>query len=180
MIYFTSDLHINHDQPFIYEARGFNNIIDHDTALLKNWNDIIQPEDTVYILGDLCLGNNESEWNRIFYNLKGKKYFIRGNHDTDRRVIMFERDYHIYNCGYANILKHSKKYHFYLSHYPTYTANYDDDKKYPLINLAGHCHTKNKFSDMNKGFIYHVELDAHNMYPVSIEQIIKDIKEFNL
>ena len=31
---------------------------------------------------------------------------------------------------------------------------------------------------MDKGLIYHVELDAHNCYPVSIDQIIEDIKMY--
>jgi len=71
-------------------------------------------------------------------------------------------------------------YHFYLSHYPTITSNYDDDK--PLnrrvISLCGHSHTNNRFQDMDKGLIYHVELDAHNNYPVDVETIIKDIKAY--
>ena len=66
MDYFTSDLHIGHDRDFIWKARGFSSIEEHDTEILKRWNSIVQPEDTVYILGDLCLGRDESEWNRIF------------------------------------------------------------------------------------------------------------------
>jgi hypothetical protein len=31
---------------------------------------------------------------------------------------------------------------------------------------------------MNKGLIYHVELDAHNNYPVEINTIIEDIKTY--
>lgn len=175
MDWFTADLHIGHDKDFIWAVRGFNNIYDHDTAIIKNWNKVVQPEDNVYILGDLCLGQNESEWDRIFYNLNGCKNFIYGNHDTVKRITLYKDHYNMIDLGYANIYIHSKRYHFYLSHYPTYTANYDDNKKYPLYNLYGHTHQKNNFYNGNK-YMYHVGVDSHNMTPVSIEQIIKDIK----
>ena len=176
MIWFTSDLHINHNKDFIYKERGFSNIYEHNTAILKNWNSLISYNDTVYILGDLCLGNDEMEWNRIFYNLNGNKYFIIGNHDTDNKIKKYINDYNMDCLGYSNIFKYNKKYRFYLSHYPTIISNFDDNKKIPIINLCGHSHTKNKFIDIDKGFIYHVELDAHNIMPINIEQIIKDIK----
>ena len=38
MIWITSDLHLQHDKPFIYEARGFSSIQEHDEAIIKNWN----------------------------------------------------------------------------------------------------------------------------------------------
>ena len=45
-----------------------------------------------------------------------------------------------------------------------------------MINLYGHTHQKENFFNDNP-YMYHVGLDAHNMYPVSIEQIIKDIEK---
>ena len=42
--------------------------------------------------------------------------------------------------------------------------------------MCGHQHSKNKFSDMDKGLIYHCEVDAHNCYPVLIDNIIKDME----
>ena len=79
--------------------------------------------------------------------------------------------------GLAAIYKYSKKYRFYLSHYPTYTANYDDDKSHPLINLYGHTHQKEKFFN-NNPYMYNVALDAHNCTPISIDDIIKDILKY--
>ena len=78
MVYFTSDLHIGHDKDFIWKARGFNSIEEHNTQILLNWNSVVTYEDTVYILGDLCMGGNEKEWNRIYKNLNGDKIFIIG------------------------------------------------------------------------------------------------------
>ena len=45
-----------------------------------------------------------------------------------------------------------------------------------MISLCGHSHSQDAFADWDKGLIYHVELDAHNNFPVSIDSIIKDIK----
>ena len=81
-IFVTSDLHIGHNKPFLYEKRGFSSIEEHDTEVLRRWNSLVSYDDTVYILGDLCMGGNEKEWNRIYHNLNGTiklpgKYFLR-------------------------------------------------------------------------------------------------------
>ena len=60
MIYFTSDLHLDHNKDFIYKERGFDNIGSHDIAILKNWNSVVTPDDIVYVLGDLMLGDNSA------------------------------------------------------------------------------------------------------------------------
>ena len=177
MIYLTSDLHIGHNKPFIYETRGFSSIEEHDTAILKNWNNVVTDEDTVYILGDLCLGQDEKEWNRIFYNLKGKEInIIIGNHDTNNKIDKYIFDYEFVDCGWVTILKYSKKWKFYLSHYPTYTENPVSPHEKPIINLYGHTHQKDFFFNGNP-YMYNVGIDAHNLTPVSIETIIKDIQK---
>ena len=176
MVYFTSDLHIGHDKDFIWRPRGFSSIEEHDTEIIKRWNNIITPEDTVYILGDLCMSENETEWNRVYKVLNGKKFIIWGNHDTNNKIIKYETEYNMTYLGFAYLYKYNKKKMFYLSHYPTYTTNYKDNKN-PLINLFGHTHQKNNFFDNNPD-MYHVGLDSHNCTPVSIEEIIKDIEEY--
>lgn len=80
------------------------------------------------------------------------------------------------DLGYATPYRY-KKWHFYLSHFPTYTANLDDDKKRPLINLFGHTHQRSKFFK-NNPFMYNVAIDAHGV-PITIEQIIQDIGVIN-
>ena len=61
MDYFTSDLHIGHDKSFIWQARGFNSIEEHDTQILLRWNATVSPEDTVYILGDLAMRGTQED-----------------------------------------------------------------------------------------------------------------------
>lgn len=176
MDFFTSDLHIGHDKDFVWQARGFNSIEEHDTQIILNWNKTVAPEDTVYILGDLCMGGNEPEWDRIYKALNGTKKFVHGNHDTVAKIDRYVNEYNMEDLGLAALYRYSKKRNFYLSHYPTYTTNYGD-KQIPLINLFGHTHQKNNFFD-NNPYMYHVGVDSHNCTPVSIETIIKDIETF--
>lgn len=145
-------------------------------AIVKGFNDIITWKDDLYILGDIMLGNNE-DGIKLFNQLPGKIHLVWGNHDTDIRKELIEKCHNVVEIiGYAGMLKYDK-YNFYLSHYPTATSNYDDDKKFSqrIFCLSGHTHSKDLFDE--KCGSYNVALDAHNCKPVSIEQIIKDLKD---
>ena len=179
MIYLTSDLHFSHNKPFIYKPRGFNSVLEMNNAIIKNWNNTIRHDDDVYILGDIML-NDDKEGIKCLSQLNGRLHIITGNHDTDNRNLLYANCHNVIEATKCARNFKYEKYHFYLSHYPTLTSNYDTDKplKARLINLCGHLHTKDKFIDMNKGLIYHVELDAHNNRPVAIDEIISDIKKY--
>ena len=147
-------------------------------AIVERWNSVVQHEDEVYLLGDIAMGDIEDSLNYI-KQLKGKIHLIRGNHCTDNKVICFMRLPNIIDIKYADMIKYKKAY-FYLSHYPALTGQIKEEGAWfqTLISLCGHCHYQDKFADMDKGLIYHVELDAHNCYPVAIDQIIEDIKMY--
>lgn len=170
-IWLTSDFHFGHDKDFIYQARGFDSIQKHDNAILKNYNSIVNEEDDIYILGDLALGPNPERSLVNIAKLKGNKHLIIGNHDTLNKINHYQEYCGIYDINYAAVIKY-KKYSFYLSHYPTLCTNYEDFKK--IWNLHGHTHSKEKFSDFAQ--CYNVALDAHNNFPIEIEDIILDIR----
>lgn len=177
-IYFTSDLHGNHDRGFIYQPRGFNNIQNMNEAIVKNWNETVQSDDEIYVLGDLCLGGpNSLEANKRFIeSLHGRIHVIRGNHDTDARVKMYRECANVVEVVDALYLNYGK-YHFYLSHYPTFTSNLEKETlESCLINLYGHTHQKTNFYN-DIPFMYHVGVDSHDCKPVDIETVIEDIKE---
>ena len=174
MDFFTSDLHIGHDKEFIWKARGFNSIEEHDTQILLRWNAAVSPKDTVYILGDLGMGGNLLEWNRIFKVLNGHIKFIHGNHDTITKIDLYTNDYGMEDLGLTAMYRYSKKRSFYLSHYPTLVGNHEEDRFF--YNLSGHTHSIDKFQ-YGWGKVYNVAMDAHNCTPVSIEQIIRDIEK---
>ncbi|OUN81344.1 hypothetical protein B5G06_10770 [Flavonifractor sp. An52] len=53
MIFFTSDLHLGHENCIRLCNRPFSSIEEMDETLIENWNRKITGKDTVYILGDL-------------------------------------------------------------------------------------------------------------------------------
>ena len=175
MIYVTSDLHFGHDREFIFGPRGFKTIQEHDEAIIERWNSIITDEDEVYILGDLMLKDNEHGI-ECLSRLKGHKYFVTGNHDTTTRMALYmdEQGANIAWCGDATRLKY-KGYNFYLSHYPTLTGNLEKESlKQMTLNLFGHTHQKTNFYE-DRPYMYHVGLDSHDCYPVSMDQVIEDM-----
>ena len=176
MIYISSDLHLNHNKNFIYEPRGFSSIEEMNQTIIKNFNEIITPEDDLYLLGDNFLGGLETGI-ELFKQIPGKIHLICGNHDTNnRKNALMNCDNVVEDCGFANILP-VKKWHFYMSHFPTITTNFDDYKKFlkqRTLNLHGHTHSKEKFNEYGG---YNVAVDAHNCFPVSIEQIKNNFKE---
>lgn len=172
-IFFTSDTHFCHSKPFLYEPRGFKNAEENCQEIVKRWNSIITDEDEVYLLGDIMLEDNERA-TEYFSQLKGNIHIILGNHDSQNRQELYETFSNVVDIKYADVIK-IKKQHYYLSHYPTFCSNYDDKPYHNhLINLYGHTHQQTNFFNDNP-FMYHVGLDSHNCYPISIDEIDKDI-----
>ena len=175
-IWFTSDLHLFHDKEFLWSPRGFQNVKEMNDTIYTNWCNCVNWEDDVYILGDLMLNDNNAALN-IIKQLPGNLHIILGNHDTETRIKLYKDCWNVKEICYGMPFKYNN-YHFFLSHYPTLTSNYDIDKPLnrQVINLCGHTHTKDPFTDWDKGLIYHVELDAHQNKPILIDDIIEQIK----
>ena len=173
-IWLTSDLHFGHDREFIWGPRGFKNVDEMNEAIIKNWNTAVAPEDEVYVLGDLMLGDNETGI-KMIKQLKGTIHIVLGNHDTKARVEMYQECYNVADIQYATVIKF-KGYSFYLSHYPTITSNLEKEfGKHCLINLFGHTHQETNFYN-GLPFCYHIGLDSHNCTPITIDQVLEDIK----
>lgn len=180
MIYFTSDLHLGHDQEFIWGARGFNSVKEMNEKIITRWNSRITKDDDVYVLGDLVMGGVENV--ELLKQLNGKIHIIYGNHDGPKKREAYAELENIVECGWANMIKY-KKYNFYLSHYPTITDNENIGEivspKECVINLFGHTHQFDDFYGTNDGYnfrMYHVGVDSHDCFPVPIDEVIEEIK----
>lgn len=175
-IFATSDLHLGHNKDFVWGARGFKSIEEHDAEIIKRWNEVVTAEDDVYVLGDLMLGDNAAGIAKL-KQLNGNIHIIYGNHDTNNRQTMYatELPNRFEICGFATTLKYKKK-SFYLSHYPTLTANMDDNSHTMVHNLYGHTHQVVNFYEGNPA-MYHVGVDSHNCYPVLLDDIITEIEK---
>lgn len=163
---------VSHNREFLYKPRGFDNVWDMNNAIVENWNKVVDIDDDIYVLGDLMLNDND-EGARLIKSLKGKLHIILGNHDTDTRVMMYNMFWNVEEVSYATVLKYNG-YHFYLSHYPTFTANLEKESlKKCTINLYGHTHQKNNFYN-DIPFMYHVGVDSHNCTPVLLDDVIAE------
>lgn len=177
MIWLTSDWHLFHDKEFIYKARGFSSIEEMNEQLLARHNQLVTEDDIVYVLGDVLLGGDASleKGISLIKKFHGHKILIKGNHCTNNRIKAFKENQTFEEVYDAYAFKYNG-YHFYLSHYPTLTGNLEKESlKQCTLNLFGHTHqTKNFFYDLP--YCYHVGVDSHNCYPVSIDRVIEDMK----
>lgn len=177
-IFITSDTHFCHAQPFLYEPRGFENVDQMNAAIIKRWNSLVEPCDEVYVLGDLMLNNTE-EGLEYFKLLNGFKHIIIGNHDSDRRIGLYQKLPNTIVEGFAARYKFCG-YNFYFTHYLTLVSNFDCEEplKRQLINVCGHSHTQHWDADINKGLIFHCEMDTNDCYPWNLEDIIYKLREY--
>ena len=169
-IWLTSDTHFCHNKDFIFNPRGFNDVDTMNTFIKMQWNYLINPEDDIYLLGDVFLIDDNTGL-EFLKSLKGKIHIILGNHDSEDRIKLFKTCENVVEITYATKIK-SNGFTFILSHYPMLIHNFKDDK--PLWNLHGHTHSPDKFSEFYH--CYNVALDAHNNRPVELDEIINDIK----
>jgi len=176
-IFITSDTHFCHSQPFLYEPRGFTSTEEMNEAIIERWNSIVKPNDRVIHLGDIMLNDNEKGI-ECLKRLNGEICLIYGNHDSLTRQKLIQSECQsIISLGYAHMFKHGKM-SIYLSHYPTLTANYDE--KYfsqHVLALHGHTHQQANFMYPNNPFCYHVGMDSHNCTPVSLDEIICEVRQ---
>lgn len=150
-----------------------------NTEIIRRHNEVVAPDDDIYVLGDLCMSADLDGNKRLIESLKGNLHVLFGNHCTENRQNMYQECKNVVEiCGYATILKY-RKYRFYLSHYPCLTANTDDGKtlRECTLNLCGHYHTEDCFADWNKGRVFHCEVDTNNCYPWNLDNIIEKMRK---
>ena len=75
--FFVGDPHFGHPAILRHCKRPFVNVDEMDKVMMANWNDMVKPGSTVYIMGDFAFKNHSWYLNR----LNGKKILIEGNHD---------------------------------------------------------------------------------------------------
>lgn len=170
-IFFSSDLHYNHNKSFLYEPRGFTSIEEHDAAIIKNWNEVVSNNDIVYVLGDVMMGNDYDLAQEKLRQLNGQLVILNGNHESDRKLNAYKELPNVELAGWAIKICYGK-WHFYLSHFPTLVDNFDE--KHKFYCLHGHTHDQNKYQFI-KNCCYNIALDAHNNTPVNIDQVKEDL-----
>ena len=106
MIWVTADLHLGHKNIIkpTYCNRPFKNVEQMNDTIIKNWNSIVKPDDTIYVLGDFALGKKK----KVAYwisQLNGYKILILGNHDRQflQREFKSQKLQHFIDLGFDEV-----------------------------------------------------------------------------
>lgn len=126
----TADLHFDHRGivKFINKdgtkVRPWDDVEEMNKALVINWNETVNPEDTVFVLGDFCINRSGL---RFVDQLNGKKILIKGNHDNFR-IEEYSGFAEIHSCVVLNGMI--------LTHIPVHESQLE---RFGL-NVHGHLH----------------------------------------
>lgn len=134
----TSDLHFGHKNIMrfcpVTRARFRDDVDYMNEQMVKEWNELVEPEDLVYILGDVAFlpAQKATEYMR---RCNGRKILVQGNHD--RKALndpsfrgCFEEIHHYLDISYAG----TKVVMF---HYPI--AEWDQMHR-GAVHFHGHLH----------------------------------------
>lgn len=166
MIWFTSDLHLDHTKVIEYSNRPFKTIEEMNETLINNWNEYIAPKDEVWFLGDFCW-SDKAEYFRN--RLKGRIHLILGNHDL-RRLSIKEAGQLFESVDFVKYLRYNHD-KFWLSHYAHRVWPKSNKGSY---HLYGHSH--GDLPNYNRSM--DVGVDANNYRPINIEEIITKLKDY--
>ena len=189
--FLTADCHFNHPNIIRYEpnSRPFwkeNGEPDVDAmnkALAANWNNVVQEDDDVYVVGDFFMGpTGDIVATLESLNLKGKIHLIRGNHDTEERITEFKKYFGNRFCEVSNLEyitvknKNGRDTFVILCHFPIASADFIEncinDSNKEIVVCYGHIHGKAK-----KGFsegTYHVGVDTNDLTPVRLSSMLAE------
>lgn len=159
-VWFGSDFHFHHANVIKYCDRPYKDVDEMDSAIIKQWNSQVGPDDEVWVLGDFSLN---PKWSKIIVpQLNGRKHLISGNHDATfphdwdkkgkwkKMVKRYEED------GWESIAESAvitvgELGLVHLSHMPPLVEGFDDrfpqhrPRYHPKnIYLHGHLHNKYK------------------------------------
>jgi calcineurin-like phosphoesterase family protein len=165
-----SDFHWGHKniKKFCQKSREkYRDIAHMNEAMVKEWNDIVNPEDTVYMLGDICFMPTQQATETV-NRLNGNKILIEGNHD-----VKLLKDHNFRKCF--------KEVHQYLRlnyngqlivmfHYPIFDH---DQAGRGSIMLHGHRHGN---PHNIPGRIMDVGMDATNEILVNLDDVVKKME----
>lgn len=183
-VWFTSDTHFRHKK--LAELRGFKDPDHHDEFVIKMWNNLVRPDDIVWLIGDVGIAKSDDEILAQVARLNGRLRCILGNHDSPHPA---HRNSHKHQRRWLEVFESVAPFgkasvcgtDFLMSHFP-YSGDHGDredrwtqyrlrDEGMPLLH--GHVHSQLKLMYGERPVV-HVGMDAWNLRPVKDVQI-KDI-----
>lgn len=169
--YFTSDTHFGHANIIKYCNRPFANADVMDDVLIRNWNNVVKPDDTVYHLGDFAVGGGPAS--KYLSRLNGKIHFCWGNHDTRLKDVIDATPHTVQPLSIAHMRDIAiDGQRFVLCHYAMRVWNKSHKGAW---HLYGHSH--GTLPDDPNSLSLDIGVDCWNYAPVSIAQIRDRMKK---
>lgn len=176
-IWFTSDTHFGHSNILKFCNRPFTNIKEHDEVLINNWNAIVQPNDTVFHLGDFAFAS-PGYIREVVSRLNGNITLIIGNHDWKN---LNQSTLELFNKTAQQLYIQINGRKVLLNHYPMLcfagTYRRDEDRVYQLF---GHVHSGPnaiigedlpRLEYLFNNCQYDVGVDNNNFRPISFTEV---------
>ncbi|WP_022872646.1 metallophosphoesterase [Nesterenkonia alba] len=196
--FFTSDPHFGHANIIRYCDRPFRDVQEMDEVLISRWNDVVGPDDEVWVLGDYAMGDR-SRGLGYLTRMNGTKYLVAGNHD---RCSPTEKTGHLHiqeylDAGFSAVVSQARTslppyrrngngLHVVLSHYPYTGDSHTEEDRYAQFRLrdlgtpliCGHVHDSWKSTHSPRGTVQvNVGVDVWDFTPVSAEDLHRFIVE---
>ncbi len=157
-----SDLHFDHENIIKYCHRPFKDKEEMNKICLENWNNTINDKDDVFFLGDMSFGKGSHSSDYWLKKLKGKIYFIKGNHEEVH-----------YDTSYAQAILKYNGQRFFLIHDPALVP-----KDWHDWTIHGHKHNNDmrEFPLINKEKrTINVSCELLNYKPIRLTELIAKI-----
>lgn len=185
--WFTADLHLGHQNIIRYCDRPYRSVNEMNADLIARWNDRLAPADTVWVLGDVAMGQIAANL-PLARRLNGTKQLVGGNHDRcweghgaarAKAAAQMYRD-----AGFATVRRsHELELagrHVLLHHFPYEGDSHDEDRNVqwrPVDEgdwlLHGHVHTNWR----QNGRMINVGVDVWDLAPVAEETLVGLVTE---
>lgn len=170
MNYYISDTHFGHGNIIRFTHRPFANVKEMNSVIIRNWNQTVTNNDTVYFLGDFSL-TSPRETQEILYQLNGEIVLIKGNHEKSALKREYCRNRFKSIHDYLEIEDNNKM--VCLFHYPIESWR---NKSRGSIHLHGHIHRKDIEPINNTKNKFNVNVEFINYRPTTINELINEYK----
>jgi len=185
-VWVTSDIHFDHRNIAKYcphrQTKSFNgeptdeSIQEMNELIVHNINSMVAPDDDLWIIGDVCMGQIK---NSIKYipRINGKKHLVKGNHD--KTLVKFIREGEtefavkdlfesIHDMWELSHTFEGKKVKVFLCHYPMEHWNSQCE-----FHLHGHMHSNPDTCSISPFKKMDIGLDGNYMFPRKLDDVLK-------
>ena len=162
-VWVWSDLHFGHKNIIRFSDRPFPDIPTMDEMLIKNFNDLVQPDDISIWVGDIAFYPDDKA-NSILHRCNGYKIQVVGNHDFNKQKLKnlhFDEVHIVYNLRINDRVVA-------FTHYPM------DNLPKGWYNVHGHVHVGK--ADLSSPRHINVNCEFTEYKPITLDSIADRIE----